>query len=281
MEKVSVIIANYNYDIWLMEAIKSVEDQTYQNIEIIVIDDASENPKTKSILKALRKEKNIKVHIFDKNQGIAKVRNFGGKIATGKYLLFLDADDFLAPNYIEKAMAIFQKDKNIGIVYCNVILYDEKKQTIWQLPPFDLKELLIRNHIHNSAIIKKELFLSTEGYDNSLSGLEDWDFWISVFEKNKNIIAYKIPEPLFYYRQKANSRQKKLQENDALYQQTINYIKNKHNNFYIEVLGHPRELYIQIKKLEKKIYRLENSKSYKIGRFITKPFRFIKTIENK
>lgn len=98
--KVSVLITNYNYDVYLMECIGSVLKQTYPNIEIVVVDDGSTD-KSLQILRRYEESKRIKLITHDKNYGYQKAINTAIKGSSGEYLMVLDSDDALKNNYVE------------------------------------------------------------------------------------------------------------------------------------------------------------------------------------
>ena len=107
--KVSVIVPIYNADKYLKECIESLLNQTYTNLEIICLNDGSTDSSTK-ICKELSETDNRIILIEKENTGVSATRNLGLKIASGEYIMFLDADDFLEPNAIEIAL-------NTGIEY--------------------------------------------------------------------------------------------------------------------------------------------------------------------
>ena len=127
-EKISVIIPTYKrYDV-LERAIKSVLNQTYKNLEIIVIDDNAEFPEIrKQTEKILRKYPNIIYIQNEKNLGGGPTRNVGIKKATSKYIAFLDDDDEFLPTKIEKQYKLYKKmnNNNVGMIYCYVDNYME------------------------------------------------------------------------------------------------------------------------------------------------------------
>jgi len=119
---VSVIIPTYNSAKYIEEALESVFKQTLQDFEIIVVDDGSTDG-TGEILKDYSDR--IK-YIFQKNSGPASARNKGIKIARGEYIAFLDADDLWMPTKLEKQVAMFDKNKNLGMVTTGACSFDEK-----------------------------------------------------------------------------------------------------------------------------------------------------------
>lgn len=199
MKKVSVIIPCYNQGKYVEEAINSVINQTYSNIEIICINDCSTDNSSEIITELCKKYKNIVFLDEKENLGVVKARNKAISIAQGEYILPLDADDTIEPSYIEKAVKILEENPKIGIVYCNAKLFGDIDE-IWNLEDFDKSKIIFENQIFNSALFRKSDFTKIGGYKDYMSiGYEDWDLWLSFIEKGFEV--YKINEILFNYRQ--------------------------------------------------------------------------------
>lgn len=201
MPKVSVIIPCYNHGQYLNEAVESVLNQTWQNFEIIIVDDGSDDEKTRLILADYNKPKTRIIHTD--NQGLASARNNGIKEAKGEYVLPLDADDKIGSEYTEIAVKILDENPDIGIVYCQASYFGDKDGLI-DLPEFSLEGILKKNIIFCSGFFRKRDWERVKGYNtNMVYGLEDWDFWLSLLELN--LKPYRIPKTLFYYRIKKTS----------------------------------------------------------------------------
>lgn len=201
-EKVSVIVPVYNvFPCYIEEALNSVLASTYQNLEIIVVNDGSTNKETLSFLDSY---KNKKVKIINQiNMGLAEARNTGINSANGKYILPLDADDKIEPTYIEKAVKIIETKKKVGIVYCEADLFGAINKK-WELPEFKMKNMLRFNCIFCTALFRKTDWEKVGGYKKIMKyGWEDYEFWLSLLELNLKV--YRIPEILFHYRQHEKS----------------------------------------------------------------------------
>lgn len=198
---VSVIIPCYNQGMYVIETLNSVLNQTYPSIEVIIVNDGSDDQNTSSVLQEI--DCNTVRILHTTNQGLAAARNNGILAAEGRLILPLDADDLIAPEYIEKAVARLESNADIGIVYCRAVLFGAVT-TEWLLPPFSLSEMLLDNVIFCSAMFRKSDWEEVGGYDpGMIYGWEDYDFWLSLLELGREV--YQIPEILFSYRVASDS----------------------------------------------------------------------------
>lgn len=205
MIKVSIVIPNYNCFQYIKEAIESVKAQTYKNWEIIIMDDGSTDVPFEELKKL--EEENIKV-FSQKNQGPAAARNAAIALSCGKYILPLDADDKIAPTYMEKAVPILENDPDIGIVYCKA----EKFGLVngyWDLPEYSEELMAIDNIIFCTAFFRKEDWKRVGGFPSyARLGVEDYAFWLKILSLGRKVVQ--IKEILFYYRILKSSRTTKF-----------------------------------------------------------------------
>jgi glycosyltransferase involved in cell wall biosynthesis len=196
MTDVSVVIPCYNQGEFLPEAVESVRSQTHKNLEIIIVDDGSDDGKTSAICQAFEGP-GVRV-LATSNQGLAAARNNGIALASGTYILPLDADDRIAPEYIEKAVEVLERDIDVGIVYCKARLFGAVEGE-WRLPDYSLEEILKDNVIFCSALFRKDDWEIVGGYDPGMVyGWEDYDFWLSLIERGRKV--HRLQEHYFFYR---------------------------------------------------------------------------------
>lgn len=228
MKKVSVIMPCFNDGAYIEEAVASIRAQTYPNIELVIIDDGSDEPETKAVLEKLESSGAVLLHTNRLRP--AGARNAGIAAATGEYILPVDADDLIAPNYIEKAVKIMDDNDNIGVVYCHADLFGEQSGP-WELPDYSLEKMLLDNIIFVSAMFRREDWCKVGGYRTTMKhGMEDYDFWLSILELDRSV--HQLPEVLFHYRIKPVSRTTRFQEDPAVVQQTYRMIYNQHPVLY-------------------------------------------------
>lgn len=228
MEKVSVIMPCYNDGKYIMEAIDSIVKQTYQNWELIIVDDGSDDEETKRIINEIQ---NPKIKVFHtEHLRPAGARNYGIQKAEGTYILPVDSDDRIHEEYMEKAVKMIESNPRIGVVYCKAELFGEKSGS-WNLPDYSFKHMLLDNIVFVTALFYKSDWEKVGGFNTSMAqGMEDYDFWLSILGLEREICQ--IPEVLFYYRIKPVSRTTNFQDNCVQVQNTYQQIYYNHKEFY-------------------------------------------------
>lgn len=225
---VSVIIPCYNDGKYIDEAVNSILNQTYQNFEIIIVNDGSTDDKTNYILTNYNKPKTWTIHI--ENQGPSVARNIGIKASSGKYILPLDSDDKVAKTFLEKTVAKLEENENVGIACTGVRFFGTTLKNVCS-NNYKFPEVLAINPIMNSSLFRKSDWEKVGGYNEKMrKGWEDYDFWLSIIETGKEVSF--IPEPLCHYRKRwrSNSRHSSLtaeNHKDCFYD-----IYNNHKKLY-------------------------------------------------
>ena len=198
MPHVSVIIPAYNAEHYIAETIRSVLGQTYEDFEIIVVDDGSQDG-TVAALEPFGSS--VRLH-QQPNGGVARARNTGVALAKGTWIAFLDADDLWLPMKLERQLACigapmtFTDRLNIGARGD----LPELQSLVTPMQGGDIFVALMRegNFITNTSVmIRRDLFEQMGGFYTGLNGTEDWDLWIRVAERHE--IGF-VAEPLVKYR---------------------------------------------------------------------------------
>jgi glycosyltransferase involved in cell wall biosynthesis len=211
--KVSVIIPTLNRADFIKESINSVLSQTYQDFEIIVIDDGSTD-NTREIVEGYDNEK-IK-YFYQKNSGLNSARNTGIRNSKGEYISYLDSDDIWHPYKLEKQVAILDKNSDIGLVYCGSSLIDENgthtgKRPLIRHSGYVFEKLIRYNFLYNGsiAIFRRNCLEKVGLFDERTVRMTDWEFYLRFAIHYK---FYGIPEYLIKYRvhQKTMSNDFKL-----------------------------------------------------------------------
>lgn len=256
MDKISIIIPVYNVEKYINRCIDSLLEQTYKNIEIILIDDGSTDQSGKKCDIYSKKDKRIKVkHI--KNQGVTKARMVGASLATGKYITFVDSDDYIEKTAYEILMKFLDENQLDICIFNYYIVQDDKvkihknKDKIPQIMSMDeYLSLMCGNNFGGmmwNKIYKKELIVNNlKSLENGLSILEDLLFNCELCEKNPKIKVGYVDELYYYYIIRKGSALNSgfsIKSLDSIYAQIkiINILKKMHNpakdtyelNFYI------------------------------------------------
>ena len=182
---VSIIIPNYNYGQYIAEAIDSALNQTYQPVEVIVVDDGSTD-NSRDIINSYGQT--IKA-IFQTNHGPSVARNAGIAISKGDYIIFLDADDVLLPDAAQHLWQGFLADPQCGVIFGTAVLIDTHSNFTAmhtnEVRYFSYEEFLFKNYILTpEAMVKKEI-LNEIGYFNpNILQCEDYDLWLRIAQKN-------------------------------------------------------------------------------------------------
>lgn len=218
MEKVSIIIPVYNAEKFLGKCINSVLTQTYENWEIIIIDDGSTDNSEKIYNEFAKNDNRFKVYYQD-NKGVSAARNFGINIAQGKYIIFIDADDWIEKDFIDRMIEVIEKEK-ADMVQCNFYYVRndtfEKRKHI--SPNYSIRENLEelqldilyreyeekKNHNSVGAIrsvwgkIFKASILKEIKFNENIDIFEDGIFILYALQMMKKVVL--IDEYLYYYR---------------------------------------------------------------------------------
>lgn len=242
---VSVIITTKNEEETIGRLIQSIERQTFKNIEIILVDNNSED-KTLEIAKKL----GIKIYNFGPERSAQ--RNFGAKMAKGRYLLFLDADMELTPHILKECVEAIEIEEKIGGV---VIPEESKASTFWE------KVKVLERSFYNAEgdevtdaarFFKKEFFEKIGGYDESITGPEDWDLIDNIRKGGYKIVRInsviyhyeKVKSPLdlarkkFYYALKSH-RYLSKQNIAVISPKTIYFLRPVFYKNFNKILAHP------------------------------------------
>lgn len=192
---VSIICTNYNKPHeQIMECMESIKQQTVPVREVILVDDCSEDPRAHALATSI---------ILPKNVGVAKARDIGVKMSKGKLLLFVDADDKLAPDFIQQCGRAIAKGADIA--YPNMLLFDGiPRNKLVENPSRITANYVIgrKTSIPVTSMMWRKVYDELGGF-RDLPIFEDWDFWIRAMF---NGYTFKRANTLLYYRQNQNSR---------------------------------------------------------------------------
>jgi glycosyltransferase involved in cell wall biosynthesis len=183
---VSVIIPAYRCAEYIVQAIESILVQTVTSHEIIVVNDGS--PDTAELEAALAPYAGRIRYFKQATRGPSGARNTGMRNAFGKYVAFLDGDDYWTPDHLAKALSIFEKNPDLALVYCDCILvkngqaYSRVFYVQGQSSRVSLESLLLQSSTisTSSVVVSREAILGAGGFDEALHRCEDFDMWLRM-----------------------------------------------------------------------------------------------------
>lgn len=231
LPKISVVTPCFNQGKYLSEMIESLDMQTFQEFEVIIVNDGSTD-NTRDIMDKIKHEKITIIHTD--NYGPSHARNVAIDKARAPIILNLDADDKIAPSLLEKAYDVFQSGSpDVGIVYCDAELFGARSGK-YDIEEYTLERMLWDNRIISQGFFSKEDWHLVGGYSEELIyGAEDWDFWLSLIELGRNVV--KIPERLVFYRQyhnPDNCRSGRFKKDRQKFLKTLLCIFHRHEKLY-------------------------------------------------
>jgi glycosyltransferase involved in cell wall biosynthesis len=202
--KVSVVIPCYGQARYLPEAVRSVVAQTSGDWEIVIVDDGSPDETAVVAAGLIAQHGPARMRLIRQaNGGVARARNAGMAAASGRYLLPLDADDRLHPEFLAETVAVLDADQGVAIAYTDFRFF-EGADDVRIRPEYDVDRLCEFNLLASTALFRREAWSATGGYDPRLAGLEDWDFWLACAERG--FFGRRVPRILFEYRRHPGSR---------------------------------------------------------------------------
>lgn len=208
--RVSIIIPAYNCEDTIQETIDSALAQTYDDFEVIVVNDGSTDDTWKVVDQysdAVTAIKKIN------NGGVAAARNAGFDISTGDFILPLDADDIISPDYLEKTFPL-TRDFGVGIVSTDMVRFGDINDRI--RPGVPTSKF---NNLPTTSLISARALRVHDGPWNPDVVYEDWDLWLNIIEDGWRVVF--LNDPLFFYRVRKNTRNALQDKDKAKHEEQI------------------------------------------------------------
>ncbi|HTI07074.1 MAG TPA: glycosyltransferase [Puia sp.] len=196
---ISIVTPIYNQGDLFWETFHSVLGQTFIHWEWLIINDGSDAPDTSRIFEKLEamKDPRIKTVISAQNRGLPAARNTGVQMSGTNYIFFLDSDDLIEPDYLEKAWLALSLNTSFGFVNSWSTGFGAKNYE-WRVGLEKRKGFLTQNWAAFAGLFRKDILLQVPFNESRREGLEDWEFWLAA--ASKGYWGYTIPEKLFHYR---------------------------------------------------------------------------------
>lgn len=204
--KISVIMPCHNGERFLRSAVESVLRQSYDNFEIIFINDGSTDATEKIVCSF--SDSRLK-YFYQNKRGVSRARNYGIKLSNGEFIALLDSDDLWSVEKLELLVKRINRGKETYFLHSSYYVINEKDDIIGKIKLTQtsdiLRRLLLEGNIigpPSGVLVKREVFESVGGFDPLLSTAADWDMWIRIASRYP--VGY-IDEPLFKYRKHSSN----------------------------------------------------------------------------
>ncbi len=230
MKKVSVVLPVYNGEKTLKEAVNSILEQDYLNIELIIVNDCSTDGTLDIINEYLRLDERVKVINNEINMKLPRSLNVGFDCASGDYYTWTSDDNILKKNMISVLVACLEREQDIGMVYANYTNINEKGEIINEVNLGEPSMLPFSNPIGACFLYKSDVAKQVGRYDDSLFLAEDYDYWIRIYKKAAIV---HIKDNLYYYRRHSESLSETRR--NAVKSQTYNVLE-KHFIFLCSMI---------------------------------------------
>lgn len=247
---ISIIMPAFNCDKYIQHAIESVRLQSYQNWELIVIDDCSSDNTLEVVRGIAEKDKRIRFFKNEKNIGVSETRNKAISLAQGEWIAFLDSDDIWEMSKLEKQIECARLESAefvfTGAAYINET--GDYYKGIFEVPKkVNLKKLKKQNVISCSSVLIKKKFFKTIKMEND-DMHEDYAVWLRVLKKG--VIAYGINEPLLIYRISSQSKSGNKIKTFKMTFKVFRFIGESRSKAMFYMLSHVYGSYKKYKKIK-------------------------------
>ena len=245
--KITVYIVNRNYGAYIRLALESVISQTYKNIELIIVDDNS-NDNSRVLIKTFKKKYKKTIILFNKKKiGLVKNINRVIKKSKGKYIIRLDSDDYLHPKAVEKMYLKIKNNKKIGLVFPNFYWINSNGEILSKFK-YNYKSNHLIKYIpaHGAcSLINKKILKKIGGYNELFDRQDGYYIWFSILLNNFKI--FHIKESLFFYRKHNRSLSNNINKILKTRLKILNYLINNFLNFSLVLFKHKKNTLKELK----------------------------------
>lgn len=213
----SVVVPFYNLGPYLKDTLNSILTSTYYPVEVIIVNDASDDPESLRVLREIERKADplVKIVHHRENQGLAATRNTGALAARGEFLAFVDADDMVEPEFFSQAIKILRRYENVDFVYSWQRYFGDTKGC-WINWNAEFPHLLGHNMCSVIVVIRRARWLAHGMNRPEVEyALEDYDSWIRMVSAGS--VGVSIPKFLTRYRVRRESMLRQMNHNQALY----------------------------------------------------------------
>jgi glycosyltransferase involved in cell wall biosynthesis len=199
--KISIVLPVYNGEKYLSQSIESCLNQTFKNIELIIVNDCSTDNTLSIVNQYAQKDSRIKIISNFENKKLPASLNIGHNEANGDFITWTSDDNFYEPDALEKLLKSLLENE-ADIVYSNIFLIDNLGNRVRDVKLLEVENLIFGNIIGSCFLYKRNVFQKNNGYNETLFLIEDYDFWLRAIFHSK---YYKLEEFLYNYRKHEDS----------------------------------------------------------------------------
>ena len=221
---VSIVIPCHNPFSTIFETIASARAQRNAQVELILTNDGSNTPESQPILN--RAAHDVDHYIEQPNRGVSAARNAAIRVARGTFIIPLDCQDILDPDFAAACLSALQEQPKAAFVYTDYRVFGDWNY-VERLPDYNFFELLENNPLPYAALFRREDWVASGGYDESLFGHEDWEFWLRLGSRGR--FGYHLDRVLWAYRKQGRSLSDLAREH---HDELVARIRSKHGELY-------------------------------------------------
>jgi glycosyltransferase involved in cell wall biosynthesis len=223
MTDTTAVVACFNYGAYLNEAVESLLGQEGGAPHVIVVDDGSTDPRTHEVIAALPPSVEV---VRQENAGLAAARNAGFARTRTPYVMFLDADDRLAPGALPVMRAALEQQPEASFAYGHHRFFGDWDAVI-RFPPYDPLRLLDRHMIGSTTLARREVLEDTGGFDAHFGTFEDWELWLHALAKGHR--GVRVDAVTLEYRRHGETM---VDEARRAYRRSRRLLREKHAELY-------------------------------------------------
>ena len=249
---ITIYITNCSYGKYLKRAIESAINQIYKTIDLIIVDDASVDI-SKRILKEYEKYDFIRIIYNKKRKGLIKSSNIAISISKGKFILRLDADDYLRPDALQKMYSKIKKYSNVALIFPDYYVVNNKSKILSRFKYkhktyYTLKDLPAHGA---GSLINKKMLIKIGGYSEKFDRQDGYYIWFSILFNQLKIMHY--GKSLYYYRKHDKNLSKKVKKILATRLNILRYFLNKNFKFKSILLLHKKNTIMRFNRYKRKV----------------------------
>ncbi len=228
---ISIVLPVYNGEKFLAQSIESCLDQTYSNLELIIVNDCSTDNSLQISRDFAEKDKRVKIVTNDQNKKLPASLNIGHEISKGDLITWTSDDNYFEPQALEILSAELEKTK-ADIVYCDFKVVKEQGSNIKEIKLNPKSCILFGNKIGVCFLYKIDVYSRNKGYDETLHTVEDYDFWLRASVHSN---FHHLKESLYNYRNHEDSLSSKRNDNPTSKKLFSNTLRSSYNRFFMSL----------------------------------------------